>query len=99
MKCYKCNTELNFSVGEIVGRSAYCNSCNADIRCCLNCKFYNTSNYNECSEPQAERVVDKTKSNFCDYFSLGENSTSNKNGNSASNTKEQALKNLDELFK
>ncbi len=99
MKCYKCNNELSFSVGEVVGRSAYCNSCNADIRCCLNCKFYNTSSYNECTEPQAERIVDKEKSNFCDYFSLGENSALNKNNNSVTTAKEEALRKLDDLFK
>lgn len=26
------------------------------------------SRNNECAEPQSDRVVDKTASNFCDYF-------------------------------
>ncbi|MBC7792671.1 MAG: hypothetical protein H7Z43_03100 [Clostridia bacterium] len=26
--------------------------------------------YNECREPVADRVVDKERGNFCDYFTL-----------------------------
>jgi hypothetical protein len=33
------------------------------------CKFYDVRVYNECKESNADRVVDKEKSNFCDYFS------------------------------
>lgn len=53
----------------VVGRSARCERCGADLRCCRNCRFYDRSAYNECSEPSAERVVDKDRANFCDYFS------------------------------
>jgi hypothetical protein len=28
--------------------------------------------YNQCRESQAERVLDKDRSNFCDYFSFHE---------------------------
>mgnify|MGYP000450689798 FL=1 len=34
------------------------------------CKFYDQSAYNECRESSADRIVEKEKSNFCDYFIL-----------------------------
>jgi hypothetical protein len=27
--------------------------------------------YNECNEPQADRVLEKERANFCDYFTPG----------------------------
>jgi len=32
------------------------------------CGFYDTSAYNECRESNADRILEKEKSNFCDYF-------------------------------
>ncbi|MEN6508059.1 MAG: hypothetical protein ABFD63_04640 [Smithella sp.] len=34
----------------------------------MNCVFYERGVYNDCRENQAERVVDKNRSNFCDFF-------------------------------
>jgi hypothetical protein len=36
------------------------------------CQFYDTSSYNECREPTADRIIEKEKANFCDFFKLGE---------------------------
>lgn len=52
----------------MVGRKETCPFCGADLRCCLNCRFYDERIYNQCRETQAERVLDKDRSNFCDYF-------------------------------
>ncbi|MCP4666428.1 MAG: hypothetical protein GY849_08670, partial [Deltaproteobacteria bacterium] len=38
------------------------------LRCCRQCKFFDYHAYNECREVSAERIVDKERSNFCDYF-------------------------------
>jgi hypothetical protein len=94
MKCYKCSSELDFKIGETVGRSAECAVCRSDVRCCCNCEFYDAKSYNECSEPQAERVVEKERANFCDYFRLGQKTGEN----SAEQAKEEALKKLNDLF-
>jgi hypothetical protein len=51
-----------------VSRRETCNRCGADLHCCLSCVFHDRSAYNECREPSAERVVDKDRSNFCDYY-------------------------------
>jgi len=34
------------------------------------CQFFNSSAYNSCREPNAERILDKERPNFCGYFSL-----------------------------
>jgi integrase len=35
---------------------------------CRLCTFFDTSKANECREPVAERVVNKTRANFCGYL-------------------------------
>jgi hypothetical protein len=55
----------------MVGRRDTCPSCMADIRCCKMCQFYDLKAYNECRESSADRVQDKEKANFCDYFKIG----------------------------
>jgi hypothetical protein len=34
----------------------------------LNCDFYDQVRANQCFEPQAEKVKEKGRSNYCDYF-------------------------------
>ncbi len=64
--CFNCRKELKLDSPP--GRSDTCPFCSADLRCCMNCDFYDAGAYNQCSEPQAERVLEKEKGNFCDYF-------------------------------
>ena len=67
VRCHACSTE--FVSDDPIGRSARCEKCGSDLRCCLNCRFHDLSAYNECAEPSAERVLEKDRANFCDYFS------------------------------
>ena len=64
--CHGCSTATAFEGP--VPRSSLCDKCGESLRCCLNCRFHDGSVYNECSEPSAERVVDKSAANFCDLF-------------------------------
>ena len=64
--CTACQKEIPADL--FVGRQELCPFCRADLHCCLNCTFYERGAYNECREPQAERVLEKNRSNFCDYF-------------------------------
>ncbi|MBN1363539.1 MAG: hypothetical protein JW976_01905 [Syntrophaceae bacterium] len=59
----------------------------------MNCSFYDAGAYNDCREPQAERVLDKARSNFCDFFRFKE--TGKSSGTSDTNPKDK----LDALFK
>ena len=50
------------------GRRDVCPSCGADLHSCIQCSFYTPGHYNDCREPQADRVLDRERSNFCDFF-------------------------------
>ena len=64
--CFSCKKELD--IGGKPARGDVCPHCTADLRCCYNCGLHDEAAYNECRETQAERVVVKDRSNFCDYF-------------------------------
>lgn len=68
--CFRCGKEITLEGKP--GRKDVCPSCGSDMRCCRNCGFYDPGAYNQCREPQAERVLEKDRSNFCDYFRFGE---------------------------
>lgn len=74
MICFHCKKEL--SIGAKVGRRDECSSCSSDLHVCRNCQFFDRSSYNECREPQADRVQDKERANFCDYFQPAANAAS-----------------------
>ena len=71
MKCFKCDKELSLEANGNIPRTEQCPHCYADIRSCKMCDFFDTSSYNECRESSADRVVDKEKANFCDYYKFG----------------------------
>ncbi len=50
------------------GRGDSCPQCKRDTRTCKGCIFFDSSCHNECREPSADRVLEKERSNFCDYF-------------------------------
>lgn len=92
--CFHCNKELSLNAGQKVSYSETCDFCNEDVRVCKNCKHYSPGAYNECKENQAERVVDKTRRNYCDFFSL-----IGKSGNSEAPSKEDIFAKMDAIFK
>jgi hypothetical protein len=88
--CWKCGKDLgrlDFS------RSDTCKSCGFDTRVCKNCKFYDLTANNLCHESQAERQVEKERSNFCDYF------TPKTQSGTADATRDQLKNAADALFK
>jgi hypothetical protein len=93
LQCYKCGAALSETFKVMVGRSDTCSKCMADIRCCKMCSFYDPKSYNECREPQADRVADKEKANFCDYFKIASSY------NDAEKQRQDALAKAAALFK
>jgi len=89
--CHACGHGSNFEAS--LGRQDLCPECRAYLHCCMNCRFYDPSAYNECRETMAERVVEKETANFCDYFEAGES------GNSGQDEREAAKQALAGLFK
>jgi predicted RNA-binding Zn-ribbon protein involved in translation (DUF1610 family) len=92
-RCHACGKELQ--IERKVGRSEMCPHCGVDLHACLNCRFYNPGAYNDCTEPQAERVVEKGRSNFCDYFVFREKAGKGTGPEAVGNARSK----LDALFK
>jgi hypothetical protein len=63
--CWNCGNPLS---PLDYGRGDTCSQCGRDTRVCKGCSFYDKQSNNECRESQADRVVEKERSNFCDYF-------------------------------
>ena len=91
IRCSFCGNQIDRH-GKIA-RGDTCPHCGRDLHCCMQCRFYDPGSYNECREVSAERVVDKERANFCDYFVMrGE--TGNRSGKEA-----LARQALEQLFK
>jgi len=93
LTCHKCGKPLSDTYKIMVSRSDSCSSCMADIRCCKNCQFYDAKAYNECREPMADRITEKEKANFCDFFKIGSS------GNDAEKQRQDQLAKAMALFK
>jgi hypothetical protein len=92
-KCHKCLKDLEIKTP--VGRRDVCPFCGSDLHCCLNCAFHAPGIHNECQESQAERVIEKERSNFCDYFRFRDTAS----GNKGKNVGDSAKAKLDALFR
>jgi hypothetical protein len=66
MQCAFCGQEV--VLADKIMRRDTCPHCSRDLRCCRQCKFYDPHAYNECKEVMADRVLDKERANFCEYF-------------------------------
>jgi len=89
--CHKCKKEISNDF--FIGRQTECPSCGSDLHCCLNCSFYDAGAYNDCREPQAERVLDKSRSNFCDFFRFRQS------GKASASIESSVKDKLENLFK
>ena len=89
-KCYFCGTSYE---GQVY-RTSLCSSCGRELKICLSCAFYDKAAPNQCREPQAEKVADKDRANFCDQFSPSESS---RDGNGPSKS-DEARKSFEDLF-
>jgi len=93
--CHQCGKEVTVPKLGALARKEECPHCSADLHVCRNCGFYDEGSYNQCRESQAERVVDKEKANFCDYFKFVDGTGQVRPGEK----KTDNLKDLDDLFK
>ncbi|HUB08558.1 MAG TPA: hypothetical protein VMB50_16245 [Myxococcales bacterium] len=90
--CQTCGAAV--SLDGPIGRRDACDRCGADLHACVQCRFYDLSASNQCREPQAERVGDKVRSNFCELFQLAGGP-----GGAAADPSADARAKLDALFK
>jgi hypothetical protein len=68
MRCFACGTPIELASGERVAMRDSCPRCSADLHVCRNCAHHDPGAYNQCREPQAERVSDRERANRCDWF-------------------------------
>lgn len=87
--CYNCKKEIE--IGERVKRDEICPHCKNDLHSCMNCKLYDESKHNKCSEPNSEWVGDREKRNHCEYFLF-------KKASKIKDETEEARKKLESLF-
>ncbi|HUA36447.1 MAG TPA: hypothetical protein VMA09_22770 [Candidatus Binataceae bacterium] len=66
MNCFHCGRAIE--VKERGGFRDECPQCDRPLHVCRNCGFYEPGLNNDCRETQAERVVEKDRANFCEYF-------------------------------
>jgi hypothetical protein len=93
MKCWHCGRTIE--VVERVGFRDECEGCGRALHVCRNCNFYDPAYNNACRENQAERVVDKERFNFCEYFAPGSGQATG----AAAPSKSAAQAKLEALFK
>jgi hypothetical protein len=92
MRCFACSKAVALASGERVGFRDTCEACGADLHVCRNCTHHDPSAYNECREPNAERVSERDRANRCDYFSPGERTA-------AESPADRSMAQLDALFR
>lgn len=93
MHCSACNAEVPLAAAERIGFRDECSRCGVDLHTCRNCIHHDPAAYNECREPNSERVSDRERANRCDYFS-----PSGREGGTDAG-RQEALTDLDALFK
>ena len=71
LNCFQCSEVVDFGARQVPGRRDECEKCGADVHVCRNCRHYDAKSYNECREPQADRIQEKDRANFCDFFMPG----------------------------
>ena len=67
--CYKCKKELPEDEIRFLQRRDTCMHCGAEMRCCLNCRFWD-ENASLCREGVGDFIRDREKANFCSQFSF-----------------------------
>ena len=87
VKCARCGAPVDPAILSL----STCAKCDQALHACVQCAFYAPGAYNDCREPQADRVTDKEKANFCDWFEPG-------SGASGPDPKAEARARLDALF-
>jgi len=96
--CHRCGREVQLTHG--LQRTDSCPICHSDLKCCLNCRFFDPHMSNQCREPQVDPVLEKDKANFCELFQYREASTLGMPGmGGAQSEKDRAKAAFDSLFK
>ncbi|THB63761.1 MAG: hypothetical protein D6B27_11630 [Gammaproteobacteria bacterium] len=91
INCWNCGADLS-QLPQPFSRKEECPGCSKEVRVCKMCIFYDPKLHNSCKEPVADRVNDKERANFCDYFKVKSGAYCEGGNNS------DAMKGLSDLF-
>lgn len=67
LSCYRCGASLA-ALSLPLSRQDECPACSVSLHVCRMCVYYDVNAVDQCREDDAERVVEKARPNFCDYF-------------------------------
>jgi hypothetical protein len=96
--CHHCGQEAQLLAA--LQRTDACTRCHSDLKCCLNCRFFDPGANNQCAEPQAEWCPEKEKANFCEFFEFREVSPHSVPGHGGAQSQQgRARSAFDALFK
>lgn len=70
LRCYRCGASLD-ALSLPLSRLDECLSCSVYVHCCRMCRFFDPAVAEQCTEDDAEEVLEKARANFCDYFKPG----------------------------
>ena len=70
--CYNCGGSLA-TLTLPLSRRDMCPACSVHVHVCRMCTNYDPAVIGQCREEDAEEVLEKTKVNFCDWFSPAAN--------------------------
>ena len=65
--CWNCGGSLE-DIPRPISRHANCSHCYEVLHCCRMCRYYESDKRPYCGHERAEPPVEKSSSNFCDYF-------------------------------
>ena len=85
---------MSLGSGDRVAFRDECASCGVDLHACRQCLHHDPGAYNECREPNSERVSDRERANRCDWFAPNE-----AGAGEASSARQTSLDALEDLFK
>jgi len=88
--CHFCKQQIDKHLPVV--RSAVCPSCDKDLKICLNCGFYSPGSHWDCKESISDRVAEKDKANFCDFFRYKESAESAAGQDTENKAKEDFFK-------
>lgn len=71
LRCYRCGTSLEKLTLPLTRRD-HCPECRIDLHVCKMCVSFAPELADQCSEDDAEEVLEKERANFCDYFQASE---------------------------
>jgi hypothetical protein len=94
--CWNCGK--NTGIMGKVTRGDACPHCLADLRCCRGCRHFDPTRRFQCKEPIETNIVNKEKSNFCDFFQVREAYKKAGGISHQTDTKDERKKKFDDLF-